>query len=140
MSRFDKPTKIPLWAVDDIVDQTEGTNNAIEPPAERTAEGWVFQERLPRNYLNWQQRQYGNWIGHLNGWRAKIIVQQTGLIQTFELEGVKAGDAVIAITNRVGTGGAKLLTADIRADGLLRLEFDTQPGFNHEITYYAWTG
>jgi len=57
-----KPTKIPEWAISDVVNPTSGQNNVVEPTAPQKNLGWDFKEKPPRQYFNWLQRLNYLWI------------------------------------------------------------------------------
>ena len=57
-----KPTIIPVWAQNDVVDPISGQNNVLEPPNEKKLEGWASLEYPPRNWFNWLFRYIYLWI------------------------------------------------------------------------------
>ena len=61
------PTSYPDWAMTDVVDPTSGSNNCIEPPAEKKQFGATYAGVLERNFLNWMFRNICFWIKFLNG-------------------------------------------------------------------------
>lgn len=61
-----RPDKFPRWATNDVVDTTTGQNNVIEPPEARKDNGWAYQEKPPRNWVNWLWRTTHAWLEHLD--------------------------------------------------------------------------
>lgn len=72
-----KPTVLPAWATDDVLDSTSGQYNVVEPPAEKKLNGWYLGEKPNRQWWNWFQRQSYLWIKYFND-------QQSEAIGTFE--------------------------------------------------------
>lgn len=56
-----KPTVLPEFALLDQVDGVSGQNNVITPPTNWKNYGWSYQEKPPRNYMNWIHRHTYNW-------------------------------------------------------------------------------
>jgi len=61
-----KPTTLPQWADNDIVNPTSGQNNVVVPGATYKTEGWGFDEIPPRQYDNWFKRWTYRWINWLD--------------------------------------------------------------------------
>lgn len=61
-----RPDKFPRWASNDVVDATTGQNNVVEPPDSRKDAGWAYQEKPPRNWVNWLWRKAHDWLVHLD--------------------------------------------------------------------------
>lgn len=61
-----RPDKFPRWATNDVVDATTGQNNVVEPPESRKDNGWAFQEKPPRNWVNWLWRTTHSWLNFLD--------------------------------------------------------------------------
>ena len=61
------PATYPDWAMTDVIDPTSGSNNCIEPPAEKKQYGASYAGVLERNFLNWMFRNISLWIRFLNG-------------------------------------------------------------------------
>jgi len=61
-----KPTTLPQWADNDIVNPTSGQNNVVVPGATYKTEGWGFDEIPPRQYDNWFKRWAYRWIEWLD--------------------------------------------------------------------------
>ena len=57
-----KPTKYPDFAMTDVTDPASGQPNVIEPAAGKKSDGWVYNEKPPRQYFNWMQRLNSLWI------------------------------------------------------------------------------
>jgi hypothetical protein len=60
-----KPTVLPRWALNDIVNATSGENNVVAPPAGYDTLGWDFKEKPPRQYFNWLGRTTHDWLAWL---------------------------------------------------------------------------
>lgn len=60
-----KPTILPEWAENDVVDPVSGQNNVLEPPTEKKLEGWARLEFPPRNWFNWLGRYTNRWLSFL---------------------------------------------------------------------------
>lgn len=61
-----KPTVLPDWALDDVIDPISGQYNVVEPPTEKKLVGWNYLEKPNRQYWNWFQRQVSLWIAYFN--------------------------------------------------------------------------
>jgi hypothetical protein len=61
-----KPTVLPQWAENDVVDPVSGQNNVLEPPTEKQDEGWDRLEFPPRQWFNWLGRYTYRWLQWLN--------------------------------------------------------------------------
>ena len=67
-----KPTDLPEWASTDVTELKiiDGTPvnllNKVEPPAEWKLSGELYQENLPRAYINFQFDLIHDWITHLD--------------------------------------------------------------------------
>lgn len=57
-----KPTTLPKWAENDVVDPISQQNNVLEPPTEKQDEGWSRLEFPPRQWFNWLSRWVYRWI------------------------------------------------------------------------------
>jgi len=63
---FTKPTDLPEFATDDLVDPTSGDNNVIEPATNDKKWGWYPYKRKPnRGVMNWLARLTYLWLGWL---------------------------------------------------------------------------
>ena len=63
MGALVKPSALPQWATDpNITDPTSGEKNVVDPGSSRYAEGWLYNEKPPRNYMNWLHNLYYQWI------------------------------------------------------------------------------
>ena len=69
-----KPTILPEWAENDVVDPISGQNNVLEPPPEKKLEGWARLEYPPRNWFNWLARYTWRWLNWLNQQEEQSIV------------------------------------------------------------------
>jgi len=61
-----KPTDLPLWATTLANDVTTGQPNRAEPSAGKKATGFTFNEKPPRQNLNWLYYTLGKWIEWLD--------------------------------------------------------------------------
>ena len=60
-----RPTTLPTWAVQDVVDPVSHQNNVETPPDSSQQFGWAFQQYPPRNWFNWLGRWTSNWLAYL---------------------------------------------------------------------------
>ena len=61
-----KPTKIPVWATTLAADVTTGINNRIEPSAGKKVTGFTYNEKPPRQDINWLLWVIGEWMTYLD--------------------------------------------------------------------------
>jgi len=66
MAITSKPTDVPEFARNDVVDPTTGQNNVVEPPESKKDSGWSYLEKPPRNWFNWLHRLTYLWIDYFN--------------------------------------------------------------------------
>ena len=69
-----KPTLLPKWAENDVVDPQSGQNNVLEPPEEKKLSGWDRLEYPPRNWFNWLGRQSYRWLNWLKQQEEQAVV------------------------------------------------------------------
>jgi len=114
-----KPTKVPRFAEDDMVDSGTGLNNVAEPPEGTKDSGWVPAFVEPsRRYMNWLHRYYYLWCkwaneegaSFLHGTEsAKVIDSYFGSEENFQVSWTKIADVVTLNFPEVlatGAGGA----------------------------------
>ena len=64
-----KPTEgYPDFAMTDVNDPSSGQPNVVSPSAGKKDVGWVYNEKPPRQYVNWLARVTSKWIRYLDGW------------------------------------------------------------------------
>jgi len=62
-----RPTAgFPDFAMNDVTDPSSGQPNVVEPSAGKKAGGFIYNEKPPRQYLNWMQRLNSLWIRYLD--------------------------------------------------------------------------
>ena len=61
-----KPTILPQWATDDVVDPISQQYNVVEPILEKKLDGWFLGEKPNRQWWNWLHRQTYLWLQWLN--------------------------------------------------------------------------
>lgn len=75
-----KPADLPEWASTDITELKviDGTPvnllNKVEPPAEWKLSGELYQENLPRAYINYQFDLLDSWITNIDERTSKVGV------------------------------------------------------------------
>jgi len=69
-----KPTKYPDFAMDDVVDPTSGQPNIIEPSTGKKSDGWVYNEKPPRQYFNWLARLTSQWIRWIDDYLTNTVL------------------------------------------------------------------
>ena len=82
-----KPTILPEWAENDVVDPISGQNNVLEPPPEKKLEGWSRLEYPPRNWFNWLARYTWRWLNWLNQQEEQSIVTDGSGVNIFPISG-----------------------------------------------------
>lgn len=81
-----KPTILPMWAVDNVVDPISGQNNVTTPPMEKQLIGWSLKEQPPRNWFNWLGRYTYQWLAWLNQQETQNrVVDNTGTAPAFDI-------------------------------------------------------
>jgi len=66
------PTEYPAWATSEVTELRviDGTPvnllNKVEPPAEWKLSGELYQENLPRAYINYQFDNINDWVVNIN--------------------------------------------------------------------------
>lgn len=58
----DKPDQFPEWAKEEIVNDTSGQLNRVEPPEFIKDEGWRRREIPPRQWWNWLAHKVYLWV------------------------------------------------------------------------------
>lgn len=71
-----RPTVLPEWAMNDVVNPLNGQLNVVEPPSERKLTGWTFLERPNRQWWNWFQRQTSLFIAYFDQMFGESAVSQ----------------------------------------------------------------
>jgi hypothetical protein len=62
-----RPTAgFPDFAMNDVTDPSSGQPNVVEPSAGKKAGGFIYNEKPPRQYLNWMQRLNALWIRYFD--------------------------------------------------------------------------
>lgn len=70
-----KPTTVPRWASNDIIDPTSGVNNVIEPSEAKKDLGHGPKgEFAPRQYQNWFMRWVYRWLKLVDERHAQFFV------------------------------------------------------------------
>lgn len=70
-----KPTTVPEYARNDVVDPDSGVNNVVEPSEAKKDLGHGPQgEYPPRQYQNWFMRWVGRWLSLVNSRHAQFFV------------------------------------------------------------------
>lgn len=69
-----KPTVLPKWADNDVVDPVSGQNNVLAPPSEKQNTGWARLEFPPRNWFNWLGRYTYRWLAWLKQQEEQAVV------------------------------------------------------------------
>ena len=81
-----KPTTLPVWATDNVVDPISGQNNVTTPPAEKQQFGWSYGEQPPRNWFNWLGRYTYQWLAWLDQQETQNrVVDNTGTTPAFDI-------------------------------------------------------
>lgn len=82
-----KPSTLPKWAENDVVDNVSGENNVIEPPAEKKNIGWSRLEYPPRNWFNWLGRFTYRWLNWLKQQEEQAVVTNGDGVGLFPTDG-----------------------------------------------------
>lgn len=82
----DKPTVVPLWAMDNVVDPLTGIPNVQTPPIEKQNNGWILQFP-PRQWFNWLARYTAEWILWLKQQEEQNIVTNGDGVGLFPTDG-----------------------------------------------------
>lgn len=82
-----KPTILPEWAENDVVDPISGQNNVLEPPTEKKLEGWARLEFPPRNWFNWLGRYTNRWLAFLKQQEELAILTDGNGVGLFPYDG-----------------------------------------------------
>jgi hypothetical protein len=56
----------PDFATSDVIDPSSGQPNVVEPSAGKKANGWIYNEKPPRQYFNWLHRATTLWVTYLD--------------------------------------------------------------------------
>jgi len=120
-----KPTKIPEWAVNDVVDPTSGQNNVVEPAGAIKLLGWDFKEKPPRQYFNWLARYTYLWCQYLDDSIDQELNTDSDVIhQSVKCNGV-TGSAALSIFNDLGKRVVYGYVDGTAKDGVFRVEDNT---------------
>lgn len=101
-----KPSTLPKWAENDVVDGVSGENNVIEPPAEKQNIGWSRLEYPPRNWFNWLGRYTYRWLNWLKQQEEQAVVTDGNGVGLFPTD-----DALITLHAVDSTTPANYLVA-----------------------------
>jgi len=82
-----KPSTLPKWAENDVVDSISGENNVIEPPAEKQNSGWARLEYPPRNWFNWLGRYTYRWLDWLKQQEEQAVITDGAGVGLFPTDG-----------------------------------------------------
>jgi hypothetical protein len=80
-----KPSILPEWAENDVVDPISGQNNVLEPPNEKKLEGWARLEFPPRNWFNWLGRYTYRWLNWLKQQEEQAIITDGDGVNIFPI-------------------------------------------------------
>jgi len=61
-----KPSKLPEFAISDVVSPISGKPNVVEPDANHKTGGWSFGEFPARGFMNWIHRLTYQWIKYFD--------------------------------------------------------------------------
>lgn len=92
-----KPSTLPKFAEQDIIDPTSGQLNVEEPDDLHKDYGWSFKEKPPRQFFNWLHRCTYTWLKWIDDTtlEGKVIMKLTCNAGTFtSLGGGSAGSLV----------------------------------------------
>lgn len=108
-----KPTIIPVWAQNDVVDPISGQNNVLEPPNEKKLEGWARLEYPPRNWFNWLFRYIYLWIQWLKQQEEQAVVTEGNGVGLFPID-----NALITLTvTDIGAPTSYLFAVGVKRPG-----------------------
>lgn len=97
-----KPTELPQWASQDVVDPVSLQNNVLTPPPEMQNYGWIRLQFPPRQWFNWLGRLTYQWLQYLSQQDSQSVVSDgTGSVTSFDA--LAGGLAIIYV---VDTGNA----------------------------------
>ena len=83
----DKPTDLPRWAENNVVDPISGQNNVLEPPEEKKDSGWARLEFPPRQWFNWISRKTWEWLAWLKQQEEQAVIKNGDGELLFPIEG-----------------------------------------------------
>ena len=124
-----KPSKIPEWAINDVVNPTSGQNNVVEPSGAIKNLGWDFKEKPPRQYFNWLQRYnylWCKWVDDNCDQGTKTTDSPT-FSNVFLTNNVQAGANIFTTAGNVTANVGRVNGAVIGAD---QVDWSSNPGFN----------
>ena len=81
-----KPTTLPMWAEDDVLDPISGQYNVVEPPTEKKTNGWSLGEQPARNFYNWLGRFTYRWLAYLKQQEEQKVVTNAAGVGLFPLD------------------------------------------------------
>jgi hypothetical protein len=87
------PTNLPEWASVTSDDPTTGVSNVIEPAGSKKQSGWMYNEKPPRQYLNWWQNLVYQWLT----WFNSLLNQGVKTTDSPIFAGINADAATIPI-------------------------------------------
>lgn len=104
-----KPDKYPDWALVDFIDPISKSNNVIEPPEEYKQRGFNYQDKAPRNWVNYQFRFYGRWIRYFDGQigggvGTTQLKANSYTLSTLPSASTAGAGAIIYVSNATGGG------------------------------------
>ncbi len=94
-----KPSILPEWAENDVVDPISGQNNVLEPPTEKKLEGWARLEFPPRNWFNWLSRYTYRWLSFLKQQEEQAVLTDGNGIGLFPYDNVLITLTAVDIAN-----------------------------------------
>lgn len=115
-----KPSTVFTWATSAENDGISGQPNTRQPPTAKSAKGFAYREKPPRNWLNWALNLIGQWCVWLDGLTDEALTWTAAHV-------FGAGIDV--------TGG---ITADsVAGDSVATLEADVRHGMRGEVVSAA---
>lgn len=94
-----KPSILPEWAENDVVDRISGQNNVLEPPTEKKLEGWARLEFPPRNWFNWLSRYTYRWLSFLKQQEEQAVLTDGNGVCLFPYDNVLITLTAVDIAN-----------------------------------------
>jgi hypothetical protein len=87
-----KPSVLPAWAVNDVVDPSTGQPNVVTPPTVNQNSGWLAKDFVPNSWWNWLARYTYQWLNYLSYKDSNSVVSDgTGSVISFNVTGVTYG-------------------------------------------------
>ena len=102
-----KPSILPEWAENDVIDSISGQNNVLEPPTEKKLEGWARLEFPPRNWFNWLARYTYRWLNWFKQQEEQAVITDgngvglfatdSALITLYAVDSVTPANYIVAV-------------------------------------------